>query len=57
MISKGGSEALLRTLVDMARTDPPDYEILLPLFRLLAKVGLRGTCSLAQRCPKVLLEL
>ncbi|XP_012784667.3 cytosolic carboxypeptidase 4 [Ochotona princeps] len=41
MISKGGSEALLRTLVDMARTDPPDYEALLPLFRLLAKVGLR----------------
>uniref|UniRef100_A0A8C2PMS0 tubulin-glutamate carboxypeptidase n=1 Tax=Capra hircus TaxID=9925 RepID=A0A8C2PMS0_CAPHI len=41
MISKGGSEALLRTLVDTARTDSPDYVILLPLFRLLAKVGLR----------------
>lgn len=52
MISKGGSEALLRTLVDMARTDPPDYEVLLPLFRLLAKVGLRGTCSLGPEMPQ-----
>ena len=43
MISKGGSEALLQTLVDTARTASPDYVILLPLFRLLAKVGLRGT--------------
>ncbi|XP_054551431.1 cytosolic carboxypeptidase 4 [Talpa occidentalis] len=41
LISKGGSEALLRTLVDTARTESPDYGILLPLFRLLAKVGLR----------------
>ncbi|KAF6273058.1 ATP/GTP binding protein like 1 [Rhinolophus ferrumequinum] len=41
MISKGGSEALLQTLVDTARTAAPDYDILLPLFRLLAKVGLR----------------
>ncbi|XP_048225000.1 cytosolic carboxypeptidase 4 [Perognathus longimembris pacificus] len=41
MISKGGSEALLRTLVDTARTPAPDYDILLPLLRLLAKVGLR----------------
>uniref|UniRef100_H0UWK9 tubulin-glutamate carboxypeptidase n=1 Tax=Cavia porcellus TaxID=10141 RepID=H0UWK9_CAVPO len=41
MISKGGSEALLQTLVDTARTTSPDYDILLPLFRLLAKVGLR----------------
>ncbi|XP_037688917.1 cytosolic carboxypeptidase 4 [Choloepus didactylus] len=41
MISKGGSEALLQTLVDLARTESPDYGILLPLFRLLAKVGLR----------------
>ncbi|XP_006745949.2 cytosolic carboxypeptidase 4 [Leptonychotes weddellii] len=41
MISKGGSEALLQTLVDTARTDSPDYDVLLPLFRLLAKVGLR----------------
>ncbi|KAK1327873.1 hypothetical protein QTO34_012782 [Cnephaeus nilssonii] len=41
MISKGGSEALLQTLVDTARTASPDYGILLPLFRLLAKVGLR----------------
>lgn len=43
MISKGGSEALLQTLVDTARTASPDYDILLPLLRLLAKVGLRGT--------------
>ncbi|KAK2506511.1 hypothetical protein MC885_009859 [Smutsia gigantea] len=41
MISKGGSEALLQTLVDTARTASPDYDVLLPLFRLLAKVGLR----------------
>ncbi|XP_057350782.1 cytosolic carboxypeptidase 4 isoform X7 [Manis pentadactyla] len=41
MVSKGGSEALLQTLVDTARTASPDYDILLPLFRLLAKVGLR----------------
>nr|KAF6399098.1 ATP/GTP binding protein like 1 [Molossus molossus] len=41
LISKGGSEALLQTLVDTARTASPDYDILLPLFRLLAKVGLR----------------
>ncbi|CAM9717119.1 unnamed protein product [Rangifer tarandus platyrhynchus] len=41
MISKGGSEALLQTLVETARTASPDYVILLPLFRLLAKVGLR----------------
>jgi hypothetical protein len=43
MISKGGSEALLQTLVDTARSSSPDWDILLPLFRLLAKVGLRGT--------------
>lgn len=42
MISKGGSEALLQTLVDTARSASPDYDVLLPLFRLLAKVGLRG---------------
>ncbi|XP_021571018.1 cytosolic carboxypeptidase 4, partial [Carlito syrichta] len=41
MISKGGSEALLQTLVNTARTASPDYDILLPLFRLLARVGLR----------------
>ncbi|XP_013368108.1 PREDICTED: cytosolic carboxypeptidase 4 isoform X2 [Chinchilla lanigera] len=41
MINKGGSEALLKTLVDTSRTASPDYDILLPLFRLLAKVGLR----------------
>ncbi|XP_068954645.1 cytosolic carboxypeptidase 4 [Petaurus breviceps papuanus] len=41
MISKGGSEALLQTLVDSARTSSPDYNILLPLLRLLVKVGQR----------------
>ncbi|KAK7810179.1 hypothetical protein U0070_026802, partial [Myodes glareolus] len=41
MINKGGSEALLQTLVDTARSESPDYDILLPLFRLMAKVGLR----------------
>ncbi|KAL1774134.1 cytosolic carboxypeptidase 4, partial [Sigmodon hispidus] len=41
MISKGGSEALLQTLVDTSRSASPDYDILLPLFRLMAKVGLR----------------
>ncbi|XP_053128273.1 cytosolic carboxypeptidase 4 isoform X3 [Hemicordylus capensis] len=39
MISKGGSEALLQALVNAAQTPIPDYDILLPLFRLLAKVG------------------
>lgn len=43
MISKGGSEALLQTLVDSARTASPDYDILLPLLRLLVRVGSRGT--------------
>ncbi|XP_028637487.1 cytosolic carboxypeptidase 4 [Grammomys surdaster] len=41
MINKGGSEALLQTLVDTSRSASPDWDILLPLFRLLAKVGLR----------------
>ncbi|XP_038603282.1 cytosolic carboxypeptidase 4 [Tachyglossus aculeatus] len=41
MISKGGSEALLRTLVDSALSASPDYSILLPLLRLLVKVGQR----------------
>ncbi|CAI5792737.1 cytosolic carboxypeptidase 4 [Podarcis lilfordi] len=38
-ISKGGSEALLQALVNATQTPTPDYDILLPLFRLLAKVG------------------
>uniref|UniRef100_A0A3B5ACI9 tubulin-glutamate carboxypeptidase n=1 Tax=Stegastes partitus TaxID=144197 RepID=A0A3B5ACI9_9TELE len=41
MISKGGSEALLTALVNHARTFSPDYNILLPLLHLLAKVGHR----------------
>ncbi|XP_062998243.1 cytosolic carboxypeptidase 4 [Elgaria multicarinata webbii] len=38
-ISKGGSEALLQALVNAAQTPMPDYDILLPLFRLMAKIG------------------
>ncbi|XP_074863146.1 cytosolic carboxypeptidase 4 isoform X2 [Carettochelys insculpta] len=41
MISKGGSEALLQALMNAAQTAQPDYNILLPLLRLLAKVGQR----------------
>uniref|UniRef100_A0A8D0H580 tubulin-glutamate carboxypeptidase n=1 Tax=Sphenodon punctatus TaxID=8508 RepID=A0A8D0H580_SPHPU len=41
MISKGGSEALLQVLVNAAQTPEPDYSVLLPLLRLLAKVGQR----------------
>nr|XP_060611864.1 cytosolic carboxypeptidase 4 [Anolis sagrei ordinatus] len=38
-ISKGGSEALLQAVVNAAQVPIPDYDILLPLLRLLAKVG------------------
>ncbi|NXI72919.1 CBPC4 carboxypeptidase, partial [Anseranas semipalmata] len=41
VISKGGSEALLQALTSAARTEPPDYCVLLPLLRLLARVGQR----------------
>ncbi|XP_069723351.1 cytosolic carboxypeptidase 4 [Phaenicophaeus curvirostris] len=41
VISKGGTEALLQALAIAARTEPPDYCILLPLLRLLARVGQR----------------
>ncbi|NXO47998.1 CBPC4 carboxypeptidase, partial [Aramus guarauna] len=41
VISKGGSEALLQALATAARTEPPDHGILLPLLRLLARVGQR----------------
>ncbi|XP_030434866.1 cytosolic carboxypeptidase 4 [Gopherus evgoodei] len=41
IISKGGSEALLQALMNAAQTAQPDYSILLPLLRLLAKVGQR----------------
>ncbi|NWV34480.1 CBPC4 carboxypeptidase, partial [Grantiella picta] len=41
VISKGGSEALLQALTTAARTDPPDHGTLLPLLRLLARVGQR----------------
>ncbi|KAE8618250.1 hypothetical protein XENTR_v10009333 [Xenopus tropicalis] len=39
MISKGGSEALLQTLVNLARSDSLDYSLLVPLLTLLVKVG------------------
>ncbi|XP_069077548.1 cytosolic carboxypeptidase 4 [Pleurodeles waltl] len=41
MISKGGSEALLQTLVNIGRAPILDYNVLLPLLRLLATVGQR----------------
>ncbi|NXN30366.1 CBPC4 carboxypeptidase, partial [Nycticryphes semicollaris] len=41
VISKGGSEALLQALTSAARTEPPDHSTLLPLLRLLARVGQR----------------
>ncbi|XP_029430511.1 cytosolic carboxypeptidase 4 isoform X2 [Rhinatrema bivittatum] len=41
MISKGGSEALLQTLVNTVHVTSDDYSILLPLLRLLATVGQR----------------
>ena len=43
MISKGGSEALLQTTLNAAQAPLPDYDVLLPLFRLMAKVGQKGT--------------
>lgn len=47
MISKGGSEALLQTLVNLARSDTLEYGLILPLLRLMVKVGQRGTVSVA----------
>ncbi|OPJ70442.1 cytosolic carboxypeptidase 4 isoform B [Patagioenas fasciata monilis] len=41
VISKGGSEALLQALTAAAHTEPPDHSTLLPLLRLLARVGQR----------------
>ncbi|NXA07470.1 CBPC4 carboxypeptidase, partial [Sapayoa aenigma] len=41
VISKGGSEALLRALTAIAQTEPPNHSTLLPLLRLLARVGQR----------------
>ncbi|NXK46513.1 CBPC4 carboxypeptidase, partial [Chauna torquata] len=41
VISKGGSEALLQALTSAARSEPPDDSTLLPLLRLLARVGQR----------------
>ncbi|XP_060116357.1 cytosolic carboxypeptidase 4 [Heteronotia binoei] len=39
MISKGGSEALLQALVNVAQTPTPDNHVLLSVLRLAAKVG------------------
>ncbi|NWY40900.1 CBPC4 carboxypeptidase, partial [Sylvia atricapilla] len=41
VVSKGGSEALLQALATAARTEPLDHGTLLPLLRLLARVGQR----------------
>lgn len=41
MIKKGGSDALLSALVNTGRSYSPNYNILLPLLHLLAKVGHR----------------
>uniref|UniRef100_A0A8D0ELX7 ATP/GTP binding protein like 1 n=1 Tax=Strix occidentalis caurina TaxID=311401 RepID=A0A8D0ELX7_STROC len=41
MISKGGSEALLQALTTAAQTEPLDHSTLLPLLRVLARVGQR----------------
>lgn len=42
MISKGGSEAILQALVNSAQMPTPDYNILLPLLHLVAKIGQKG---------------
>ncbi|XP_069768186.1 cytosolic carboxypeptidase 4 isoform X3 [Narcine bancroftii] len=41
LITKGGSEALLHTLVNVMRIHPLDYEVILPLMCLIVKVGQR----------------
>ncbi|XP_051896233.1 LOW QUALITY PROTEIN: cytosolic carboxypeptidase 4 [Pristis pectinata] len=41
LITKGGSEALLHTLVNVTRILPLDYEVILPLMHLIVKVGQR----------------
>ncbi|NWW33395.1 CBPC4 carboxypeptidase, partial [Panurus biarmicus] len=41
VVSKGGSEALLQALATAAQTEPLDHGTLLPLLRLLARVGQR----------------
>lgn len=48
VVSKGGSEALLQALATAARTEPLDHGTLLPLLRLLARVGQRGTGGLLE---------
>nr|XP_015198902.1 PREDICTED: cytosolic carboxypeptidase 4 isoform X2 [Lepisosteus oculatus] len=52
MISKGGSEALLQTLVNTAKALSPNYTVLLPLLHLLAKVGHRDK-KIGQKAEKV----
>ncbi|KAG7468180.1 hypothetical protein MATL_G00140060, partial [Megalops atlanticus] len=51
MISKGGTEALLRVLVKAARSSSPNYAVLLPLLHLLAKVGHRDR-KIGQKAEK-----
>ncbi|XP_032906011.1 cytosolic carboxypeptidase 4 [Amblyraja radiata] len=41
LITKGGSEALLHTLVNVTQVLPLDYDIILPLICLIVKVGQR----------------
>ncbi|KAJ8412935.1 hypothetical protein AAFF_G00105170 [Aldrovandia affinis] len=59
VISKGGSEALLRALVNTARAPAPNYAVLLPLLHLLAKVGHRDRKigQKAEKAEAVLLTL
>ncbi|XP_067827511.1 cytosolic carboxypeptidase 4 [Heptranchias perlo] len=52
MISKGGSEALLHTLVNVTRIFPPDYDVILPLLHLIVKVGQRDK-QFGQKAQKI----
>uniref|UniRef100_A0A8C5MLH1 AGBL carboxypeptidase 1 n=1 Tax=Leptobrachium leishanense TaxID=445787 RepID=A0A8C5MLH1_9ANUR len=52
MISKGGSEALLQTLVNLGRSDSKDYSLLIPLLRLLVRVGQKDA-NIGEKCQKL----
>uniref|UniRef100_A0A8C9VA41 AGBL carboxypeptidase 1 n=1 Tax=Scleropages formosus TaxID=113540 RepID=A0A8C9VA41_SCLFO len=52
LISKGGSEALLQAFVNTASSISPDYNVLLPLLHLLAKVGHRDR-KVGEKAEKV----
>ncbi|XP_072134241.1 cytosolic carboxypeptidase 4 isoform X1 [Mobula birostris] len=41
LITKGGSEALLHTLVNVTKVLPLDYKVIFPLMQLIVKVGQR----------------